>query len=65
MKHLHRLFIFLAFVGFCGMFFIAGASDADQITFMQLTYLCIASALAMGIGVGGYLLITEGKDDAI
>ena len=41
------------------------ASDADRISFIQITYLCTDSALAMGIGIGGYVLITEDKDDAI
>lgn len=54
------IFSVLAFLGFSGMFFVAGASDADRITLNQLVYLCAGSAVCMAIGLAGYIL-SEGK----
>ena len=53
------IFTALAFIGFAGMFFVAGASDASRITLTQLFYLCAGSAAAMAIGLVGY--ICEGE----
>ena len=55
------LFVILAAIGFAGMFFTAGASDADTITLAQLTYLCAGSAAAMGLGIVGYMICGEVK----
>ncbi|MGX8701551.1 hypothetical protein [Caproiciproducens sp.] len=54
------IFTALAFIGFAGMFFVAGASDADRITLNQLVYLCAASAACMAIGLVGYI-VSEGE----
>lgn len=55
------LFVILAAIGFAGMFFVAGASDANTITLTQLTYLCAGSAAAMGLGIVGYMICGEAK----
>nr|WP_319488586.1 hypothetical protein [uncultured Caproiciproducens sp.] len=49
------IFTALAFIGFAGMFFVAGASDADRISLDQLVYLCAGSAACMAIGLVGYI----------
>lgn len=50
------IFTALAFIGFAGMFFVAGVSDASRITLTQLVYLCAGSAACMGVGLVGYIL---------
>ena len=61
MKHLSKIFVILAAIGFAGMFFTAGASDANTITLTQITYLCAGSAAAMGLGIIGYMICGEVK----
>ena len=64
MNRLHKFFVLIGFIGFVGMFFIAGASDGDRLNIDQLFYLCMGSAAAMVIGIVGYLLSRRcGPDD--
>jgi len=57
-KHLHRFFVLIGFIGFAGVFFLAGA--AANFSVLQLVPFGIASMVMMGVGLVGDLVVDGG-----